>query len=49
LNPKKKIFEAVQPDLLVDDKHVATFKNSPLVVGSLGPVTVQSLIRANIK
>ena len=29
LNPKKKIFETVQPDLLTDGNRVATYKGVP--------------------
>merc|ERR1719235_380121 len=37
LNPKKKIFEAVQPDFATDANGVATYKGDPFVVKGKGP------------
>lgn len=48
LNPKKKIFEAVQPDLRTNEQLVACYKGVPLMT-SAGPVTVQSVAGASIK
>ncbi|EGD80179.1 hypothetical protein PTSG_10860 [Salpingoeca rosetta] len=37
LNPKKKIFEAVQPDLFTDDDGVANYKGDAFIVKGKGP------------
>lgn len=42
LNPKKKVFEAVQPDFLVNKDGVATYKNVAFGT-SAGPCTVESI------
>merc|ERR1719305_1129701 len=48
LNPKKKIFEAVAPDLLVNSAHQATYKGELWTVND-SPVTSQTLAGVNIK
>merc|ERR1712080_505957 len=48
LNPKKKIFEAVAPDLKVDSSMQATYKGVLWTVNG-APVTSQSLVNVNIK
>jgi len=48
LNPKKKIFEAVAPDLLVNSTHQATYKGELWTVND-SPVTSQTLAGVNIK
>ena len=42
LNPKKKVFEAVQPDFLVNKDGVATYKNVPFQT-TAGPCSVESI------
>ena len=48
LNPKKKIFEAVAPDLLVNSALQATYKGELWTVND-SPVTSQTLAGVNIK
>ncbi|GLI66830.1 hypothetical protein VaNZ11_010807, partial [Volvox africanus] len=48
LNPKKKIFETVQPDLSTDAECVATYKGAPFIT-SAGPIKVVSIVGAIIK
>jgi methionyl-tRNA synthetase len=48
LNPKKKIFEQVQPDLKTSDDLVACYKGVPLMT-SAGPVKVASVAGASIR
>lgn len=48
LNPKKKVFEAVQPDLRTDEALRACFRGVPLST-SAGFCTVKSLAGASIK
>jgi methionyl-tRNA synthetase len=48
LPPKKKIFEAVQPDLATNDARVACYKGVPLMTSS-GPCTVCSVVGGSIK
>merc|ERR550532_571364 len=48
LNPKKKIFEAVAPDLLVNSALQATYKGELWTVNG-SPVTSQTLAGVNIK
>lgn len=43
LNPKEKVWEAIAPDLYVNDSGVAVFKDDPLFIDGLGQVTVPSL------
>lgn len=48
LNPKKKIFEGVQPDLATDSQAVACYKGIPLAT-STGPCRVRSICGGSIK
>ena len=48
LNPKKKVFEQVQVDLLTADSLVAQYKGSNLRT-ALGEVTVKTLASCKIK
>eukprot|EP01023_Acetabularia_acetabulum_P007289 TRINITY_DN13123_c0_g1_i1.p1 TRINITY_DN13123_c0_g1~~TRINITY_DN13123_c0_g1_i1.p1 ORF type:complete len:279 (-),score=72.10 TRINITY_DN13123_c0_g1_i1:324-1160(-) len=48
LNPKKKIFESVQPDLATNEKKLVCYKGAPLVT-STGPCTVQSVAGGSVK
>mmetsp|Transcript_11024 Transcript_11024/g.19299 ORF Transcript_11024/g.19299 Transcript_11024/m.19299 type:complete len:268 (-) Transcript_11024:108-911(-) len=47
LNPKKKVWEAVQPDLKTDSHGVATYKGVPFMT-SAGPCTAKSLTNSSI-
>ncbi|XP_077503896.1 aaRS-interacting multifunctional protein 1 [Amblyomma americanum] len=50
LNPKKKIFEQVAPDLKTDNEKRATYKGQPwLVAGRQGYITAETLCNAQIK
>lgn len=49
MNPKKKIFETVAPDLTVNSEFVGTFKGAALVVDGKGPIKSQTLKNVNIK
>ncbi|RKP21853.1 nucleic acid-binding protein [Rozella allomycis CSF55] len=49
LNPKKKIFESVQPDFTTDDKLVAYYKDAVFQVKGKGVVKAPSIAKANIK
>uniref|UniRef100_A0A1E1XUU5 Putative trna-binding protein n=1 Tax=Amblyomma sculptum TaxID=1581419 RepID=A0A1E1XUU5_AMBSC len=50
LNPKKKIFEQVAPDLKTDNEKRATYKGQPwLIAGRQGYVTAETLCSAQIK
>ncbi|XP_068082872.1 aminoacyl tRNA synthase complex-interacting multifunctional protein 1 [Anabrus simplex] len=49
LNPKKKVFETVAPDLKTNDSRVATYKGSAFSIPGKGVVTAPSLIGVNIK
>lgn len=49
LNPKKKVWETVQPDLLTDDECVATYKGSPFMVLGKGVCKAQTLKRSPVK
>lgn len=48
LNPKKKIWETVKPDLKTNNKCVATFKGQVLVVNGKGEVNVPTLADAQL-
>lgn len=48
LNPKKKVFEQVQPDLKTSDDLTACYKGVPLMT-SAGPVKVASVAGGSIK
>lgn len=49
MNPKKKIFETVAPDLMVNDSLIGTYKGSALFVEGKGPIKAQTLKNVNIK
>lgn len=49
MNPKKKIFETVAPDLRVGGDLIGTYKGSALFVEGKGPIKSQSLKEVNIK
>jgi aminoacyl tRNA synthase complex-interacting multifunctional protein 1 len=49
MNPKKKIFETVAPDLKVNAELVGTYKGAKLVVEGKGPIVSQTLSNVNIK
>lgn len=49
LNPKKKIFETVAPDLKTDNEMFATYKGARWSIGSKGFIKANSLKGANIK
>ncbi|GAB4819697.1 hypothetical protein N2152v2_006743 [Parachlorella kessleri] len=48
LNPKKKIWEAVQPDLATNEQRVACYRGKPLQTAQ-GICTVQSIVGGSIK
>eukprot|EP00121_Abeoforma_whisleri_P015715 Awhi_evm1s14456 len=43
LNPKKKIFEQVAPDLVTNEECVACYKGIPLTVEGKGPLTAPTV------
>jgi len=49
LNPKKKVFETVAPDLKTNDQKQATYKGVPWTVKGKGVVITESLTNVNIK
>jgi len=49
LNPKKKIFETVAPELRTDEGLCATYRGVPWLVPGKGSVTTESLKGVNIK
>lgn len=49
LNPKKKIFETVAPDLKTNTDRVATYKGNAFTVPGKGVVTAPSLVGVSIK
>lgn len=49
MNPKKKIFEMVAPDLSTNDALVACYKGVPLAVRGKGNVTTKSLKNSPVK
>lgn len=49
MNPKKKIFETVAPDLMTNDTLVACYKGSPLIVPGKGPLLSQTLKNVIVK
>lgn len=49
MNPKKKIFETVAPDLKTNDSKQATYKNVPWVVPGKGNVVAATLTNVNVK
>ena len=48
LNPKKRVFEKVQPDLRTNSELQACWKGIPLTT-SAGPCTVKSIVDGSIK
>ena len=48
LNPKKKVFETVAPDLVTSAECVATYKGIPFMT-SAGPCKVASVAGGGIK
>lgn len=49
MNPKKKIFETVAPDLMVNGDLVGTYKGAALIVQGKGAMKSQTLKNVNIK
>lgn len=49
LNPKKKIWEQIQPDLYTNDKCVATYKGAPFEVKGKGVCRAQTMTNSGIK
>lgn len=49
MNPKKKIFETVAPDLMTDNNLIACYKGSPLHVPEKGVIVAQTLKNVNVK
>jgi aminoacyl tRNA synthase complex-interacting multifunctional protein 1 len=49
LNPKKKIFEQIAPDLKTNDKCVATYKGVPFKVAGRGEVVAPTLANVAVK
>ncbi|XP_020830393.1 aminoacyl tRNA synthase complex-interacting multifunctional protein 1 isoform X2 [Phascolarctos cinereus] len=49
LNPKKKIWEQIQPDLLTNDQCVATYKGVPFEVKGKGVCKAQTMSNSGIK
>ena len=48
LNPKKKIWETIKPDLLTNGDKVAAYKGSVLTIKGKGPVVAASLPNTQI-
>lgn len=49
LNPKKKIWEQIQPDLHTNDECVATYKGAPFEVKGKGVCKAQTMANSGIK
>jgi aminoacyl tRNA synthase complex-interacting multifunctional protein 1 len=49
LNPKKKIWEQIQPDLRINDDGVATYRGVPWNTRNLGPFKVVTMTNSIIK
>ena len=49
LNPKKKVFETVQPDLTTTKDLVAVWRDMPLMVEGKGVVKTSSIPAAVVK
>lgn len=49
LNPKKKVWEQVQPDLRTDDQCVATYKGAAFEVAGKGVCKAQTMSNSGIK
>jgi len=48
LNPKKKIWETVKPDLRTDANKVASYKGAQLFIDGKGPVVAPSAANTQI-
>ena len=48
LNPKKKIWEAVKPDLIVDDHGVVRYKEATLQVEGKGLLTAKTMRKCQV-
>lgn len=49
MNPKKKIFETVAPDLHTDGTLKACYKGTPLMVLEKGPILAKTLANVPVK
>lgn len=49
LNPKKKVWEQIQPDLYTDENKVATYKGTPFKVEGKGICVAPTLPNVPIK
>lgn len=49
LNPKKKVWEQIQPDLYTDENKVATYKGTPFKVEGKGICVAPTLPKVPIK
>lgn len=49
MNPKKKIWETVAPDLKTNDNKEATYKGTILTIPGKGPITSATLANVQIK
>lgn len=49
LNPKKKVWEQVQPDLRTDEQCVATYKGAAFEVAGKGVCKAQTMNNSGIK
>lgn len=49
LNPKKKVWEQVQPDLRTDDQCVASYKGAAFEVAGKGVCKAQTMSNSGIK
>lgn len=49
MNPKKKIFETVAPDLHTNDKSEACYKGTPFQVPGKGPILSKTLKNVPVK
>ncbi|KAL1023801.1 hypothetical protein UPYG_G00046350 [Umbra pygmaea] len=49
LNPKKKVWESVQPDLKTDGQCVATYKGAPFEIAGKGVCKAQTMSNSGIK
>ena len=48
LNPKKKVWEKIKPDLHTDENRVAMYKDDPFKVEGKGICTAPTLANVNI-
>ncbi|XP_069315183.1 aminoacyl tRNA synthase complex-interacting multifunctional protein 1 [Eulemur rufifrons] len=49
LNPKKKVWEQIQPDLYTNEERVATYKGAPFEVKGKGVCRAQTMANSGIK